>query len=41
MEPGQKASFTENWFLVDNPFPDEGEQIDLSSLESKVNKLHN
>ena len=41
MEPGQKASFTENWFLVDNPFPDEGEQIDLSSLESKINKLHN
>ena len=37
MEPGKKASFTENWFLVDNPFPDEGEQIDLSSLESKIN----
>jgi len=32
LEPGQSASFTEEWFLAPFPFPKQGEQVDLMRL---------
>jgi hypothetical protein len=39
LAPGAKASFTENWHLVPNPFPKRGEQLDLEALATKVKPL--
>lgn len=36
LEPGQSASFTETWWLLPHTFPTKGAQIDLISLEAKV-----
>ena len=37
--PGARASFTENWHLVPNGFPRDGEQLDLEALAAKVKAL--
>jgi len=39
IKPGQKASFTENWYLLKNPYPKKNSQLDLQLLESKVKSL--
>ncbi len=39
MKPGQKASFTENWYLLKNSYPKKNSQLDLQLLESKVKPL--
>jgi hypothetical protein len=36
LAPGEKASFTEEWWLVDHPFPKPGEQVDLKKLAAQV-----
>lgn len=36
LQPGQSASFTEDWWLLPFPFPKEGQQIDLRALEALV-----
>lgn len=36
LEPGQSASFTEEWSLASFPYPKEGEQIDLAKLRTLV-----
>lgn len=40
IKPGKKASFTENWYLIDNPYPKKDELLDLSLIQSKVEKLN-
>ena len=39
VEPGGRASFTEHWHLVANPFPDEGERLDLEALAATAAAL--
>jgi len=39
LEPGQAASFTEEWYLSAYPFPKSGEQVDLTRLRAEVKKL--
>jgi CubicO group peptidase (beta-lactamase class C family) len=39
LEPGQAASFTEEWYLSAYPFPKSGEQVDLARLRAEVKKL--
>jgi hypothetical protein len=39
IKPGEKASFTENWHLIPNKFPDPGERLDLATLAAKVKPL--
>jgi CubicO group peptidase (beta-lactamase class C family) len=39
LEPGQVASFTEDWYLRQYPFPKSGEQVDLVQLRSAVDAL--
>ncbi len=39
LQPGQKASFTENWYLLPNSFPKKGSRLDLSALAEKVKPL--
>ena len=34
--PGTSASFTEHWWLLENPFPKAGTQLDLKALAAKV-----
>jgi hypothetical protein len=36
LEPGQAASFTEEWYLQAYPFPKQGEKIDLAKLRAAV-----
>jgi hypothetical protein len=36
LQPGQVASFTEQWFLLSHPFPEAGQKIDLARLRSQV-----
>ena len=36
LQPGESASFTEEWWLLPFQFPKEGEQIDLKSLDTLV-----
>jgi hypothetical protein len=36
IEPGGKASFTENWYLIENEFPRKGTSLDLEVLAEKV-----
>ena len=38
LKPGESASFTEHWWLVDNPFPKNGAQIDLKAFAEKVER---
>ncbi len=37
--PGESASFTERWWLLDGKFPAEGESIDLAELTQRVEAL--
>ena len=39
LQPGQEASFTENWYLLPNKFPEKGSSLDLSALAEKVKPL--
>ncbi len=39
LQPGAKASFTENWHLLPNSFPKDGSKLDLSALAKKVAPL--
>ncbi len=34
--PGASAAFTEHWWLLENPFPPAGEQLDLQALAARV-----
>lgn len=36
LAPGERAAFTEEWWLVEYPFPAEGEQVDLPRLARVV-----
>ena len=36
LEPGQSASFVEDWWLLPFPFPHEGQQVDLPALKALV-----
>jgi hypothetical protein len=36
LQPGQSASFTEEWFLLEHPFPQPGESLDLVKLRAQV-----
>ena len=36
LEPGQAASFTEEWYAWTHPFPTSGQQVDLGRLKSEV-----
>lgn len=36
LQPGKSASFTETWWLMEYPFPKEGEQVDLKKLKHAV-----
>jgi hypothetical protein len=38
LKPGESASFTEHWWLVENPFPKNGAQIDLKAFAEKVER---
>lgn len=36
LEPGESASFTEDWWLLSFPFPKQDQQIDLKALDTLV-----
>ena len=36
LQPGESASFTEEWSLLPHPFPKEGQQVDLKQLRERV-----
>ena len=36
LQPGESASFTEEWSLLPHPFPKEGQQVDLKQLREQV-----
>jgi len=36
LAPGTSAAFTEHWWLLENPFPKAGAQLDLKALAAKV-----
>jgi hypothetical protein len=38
LAPEQSASFTEEWYLLEYPFPKSGEQIDLKKLSAEVER---
>ncbi|HUQ72801.1 MAG TPA: serine hydrolase domain-containing protein [Planctomycetaceae bacterium] len=38
LQPGDAASFTEEWHLLKHPFPKAGEQIDLAKLREQVQR---
>lgn len=38
LQPGESASFTEDWWLLSHPFPKEGQSIDLQRLREQVAK---
>jgi hypothetical protein len=37
--PGEYASFTEDWYLGEFPFPDDGSDLDLRRLERVSKRL--
>ncbi|MDP6584075.1 MAG: hypothetical protein QF535_05420, partial [Anaerolineales bacterium] len=37
--PGRSASFTETWWLLPYPYPEDGSEVDLADVENRVNKL--
>lgn len=39
LRPGESASFTEEWFLLEHPFPKAGEQLDLAKIRQQVAEL--
>ena len=39
LKPGEKASFTEDWWVADEKFPGDAKSVDLGKLEAKVKKL--
>jgi hypothetical protein len=39
LAPGETASFTEEWFLLDMPYPRAGQQLDLVRLRTRVEEL--
>ncbi len=41
LKPGDKASFTEDWWVAEQKFPGNAKSIDLDQLEAKVKKLTN
>ena len=41
LKPGDKASFTEDWWITEQKFPDNAKSIDLNQLEANVKKLTN
>ena len=38
LQPGESASFTEDWWLLSHPFPKDGQKIDLPRLSEQVAK---
>jgi hypothetical protein len=38
LKPGESASFTEDWWLLEHPFPKKGQKIDLKALAEQVAK---
>jgi len=38
LSPGESAAFTEEWWLLEWPFPKVGEKVDLAALRNKVFK---
>lgn len=38
LQPGDAASFTEDWWLLEHPFPAAGENIDLKRLREQVER---
>ncbi|MFM8272613.1 MAG: hypothetical protein ACKODX_09795 [Gemmata sp.] len=36
LQPGESASFTEEWWLLPHPFPKKGQQLDLKALGEQV-----
>ena len=41
LKPGGKSSFTEDWWVTEQKFPDNAKSVDLNKLEAKVKKLTN
>ena len=41
LKPGDKASFTEDWWVTEHKFPGNAKSVDLNQLEAKVKKLTN
>jgi hypothetical protein len=39
LKPGESASFTEHWWLLENEFPKAGAQLDLKALAAKVARV--
>ena len=39
LKPGDKASFTEDWWVAEQKFPGDAKSVDLGQLEAKVKKL--
>jgi len=39
LAPGEKASFTEEWLLLEHPYPTPGEKIDLAKLRQQVEAI--
>jgi hypothetical protein len=39
LQPGEKAAFTEDWWLLTWPFPKQNEKIDLAALRDRVQRL--
>lgn len=38
IEPGESASFTENWWILGNEFPARGSDLDLDALAGKIRR---
>jgi hypothetical protein len=38
LNPGESASFTEDWWLLSHPFPKAGQRLDLPALSEQVGK---
>jgi hypothetical protein len=38
LKPGESASFTEDWWLLNHPFPKNGQRVDLKALSEQVAK---
>jgi hypothetical protein len=39
LEPGQAASFTEEWYAWSHPFPASGQHVDLTRLKTEVEQI--
>ena len=38
MAPNTRASFTEDWFILENKFPPKGTDLNLAALAEKINR---